>query len=193
MKKVLYNEKVWIVSPQEGYCLALRGDTSGRMASELIIPKDSDLIDKVIEVISTKKDIYIPDYDVEQKKLDLDEFKQYIIQQTKILLEKYLENNPIKIGDEFYSVSKSSQANLLSMIKTGEMAVEIGVDFIPTWAPIGKVQREYSLQDLKKIFIEIQSYVHKLVLQQQMKEQEILAITSKEDLLDLDMNYHIEI
>lgn len=190
MKKVLYNEKVWIITPEEGHYLALRGDQTGSTSSELIIPISSDLIDRVFEVVNTQKTVYTPNYSLEQKNLELAELKQYIISQTKILLESYLENNPVKINDKFYSVSTKSQANLLAMIKAGEMAQETGIDFTLTWAPVGEIQQEYSLYDLKKIFVEIQLYVHKFVLQQQLKEQEILAISSKEELLNLDIGYH---
>ena len=122
MNKVLYNNKVWIITPEEGHYLALRGDQSNRTASELIIPKNSELIDRVIEIVNTKQTVFVPNYDLDQKNLELDELKQYIISQTKILLESYLENNPVKIDDKFYNVSQKSQANLLAMIKAGEMA-----------------------------------------------------------------------
>ena len=108
MKKVLYNEKVWIITPEEGHYLALRGDQTGSTSSELIIPISSDLIDRVFEVVNTQKTVYTPNYSLEQKNLELAELKQYIISQTKILLESYLENNPVKINDKFYSVSTKS-------------------------------------------------------------------------------------
>ena len=85
---------------------------------------------------------------------------------------------------------KLSRSRIQAMIKAGEMAQETGIDFTLTWAPVGEIQQEYSLYDLKKIFVEIQLYVHRFVLQQQLKEQEILAISSKEELLNLDIGYH---
>jgi hypothetical protein len=98
--------------------------------------------------------------------MPLDELRQNIILQTKVLLESYLINHPFVFNGKSYNVSNEAQSHLLSMIKAGEMARELGVDFKLKWAAIGEIQTEWTLEDLKTLFINIQAYVNTFVVQQ---------------------------
>ena len=169
MKKILSGDLL-IVTPDEGYLLALRGAFEGNPADSITLSKNSPLLERIVEIPSVKKEVYVPNYTQSQKDLALDELKQYIISQSKILLESYLSTHPLEYNGEKYSVSKDSQQNLLTMIKAGEMAEELGTDFKLSWAPIGSIQTSWSLIELKHLFVMIQIYIHKFVIQQQLKE-----------------------
>lgn len=180
-----------IITPEEGYVLALQGDVIGKVAKRLILHPNSSLLNRIVEIpYEERNKPKIPSYIKDQQDLGLVEFKQYIINQTKILLENYLDKHPLKYQGSFYNVSSSAQNHLLSMIKAGEMAQEMGKDFTVFWAPSGEVRREWTLIDLKMLFVEIQAYVNKFVMQQQIKEQEILAMASRDTLLKYDLNYY---
>lgn len=190
MKQIL-SGNLLIITPEEGYSLALRGNISeGNFSSKMMVPKDSPIIEKIIEVPYTENSVYVPEYTQVQKDMSLAELQKNIIQQTKVILENYLTAHPYFFKDKFYNVSTEAQTHLLSMIKAGEMSKELGLNFQLKWSAIGEIQMEWTLEDLKLLFVNIQSYVNKFVIQQQKKEQEILSIASKEELINLDLSYH---
>lgn len=124
--------------------------------------------------------------------MTLDEIRQHIITQTKIILQEFLNENPMKYKGELYSVTSEAQSHLSSVINAAEDAQNLGIVFTPMWNPQGESRRVYSLDELKRIFIAIQQYILPFVIQQQELEQIILATTNKEQLLNMNISYYKE-
>lgn len=181
-----------VVTPSEGYTLALRGDSSGETYAEISRNKNRSL-DDIIEVKLTNLPIYVPHYEKNlAEETNLGEIKKYIILQTKKLLEEFLDNNPILFEDQYYNVSSEAQGHLASVIKAAESAQELNISYTPMWNAIGQQREYYSLETLKTLFIEIQKYVLKFIIQQQQMELQILSIKDREELLNFSIIYHKE-
>jgi hypothetical protein len=62
MKQIL-SGNLLIITPAEGYALALRGNVvEGKLASEMMIPKNSPLVERIIEVPCASTPVYVPEY-----------------------------------------------------------------------------------------------------------------------------------
>lgn len=189
-KEIIGN--IAIIKPSEGYVLAFRGDSSGEVYQKVSRHKDKP-IDDIIEVKEINIPIYIPIYKENLiEKTNLDEIKQHIISQTKKILEEFLDNNPLLFEEKYYNVSSEAQSHLASIIKAAESAQELQIHYTPMWNSIGEQREYYSLETLKKLFIEIQKYVLKFIIQQQKMEEEILSIDNKTDLLNFSIIYSKE-
>lgn len=181
-----------VITPSEGYTLALRGDSSDMTYSEISRNKNRTL-DDIIEVKLTNLPVYVPNYEKNlAQETNLDEIKKYIILQTKKLLEEFLDNNPLLFEEQYYNVSSSAQGHLASVIKAAESAQELGIAYTPMWNAMGHQREYYSLETLKTLFIEIQKYVLQFIIQQQQMELQILSLKDKEELLNFSIIYHKE-
>ena len=97
-----------VITPSEGYTLALRGDSSDMTYSEISRNKNRTL-DDIIEVKLINLPVYVPNYEKNlSQETNLDEIKKYIILQTKKLLEEFLDNNPLLFEEQYYNVSSSA-------------------------------------------------------------------------------------
>lgn len=183
---------VIVIKPSEGYVLAFRGDSSQTTYKRISRHKNKP-IDDIVEVKESNVPVFVPDYKENLiEKTNLDEIKQHIILQTKKILEEFLNNNPLLFEEQYYNVSSEAQGHLASIIKAAESAEEMNISYTPMWNPIGGQREYYSLQTLKKLFIEIQKYVLKFVIQQQNMEQQILSINDKIELLNFSIIYNKE-
>lgn len=183
---------VVVIRPSEGYVLTLRGDSSKETYRKISRHKDKSIND-IIEVKQSNVPIYVPIYEENlAEKTNLDEIKQHIISQTKKILEEFLDNNPLLFEEQYYNVSSEAQSHLASIIKAAESAQELQIHYTPMWNPIGGQREFYSLETLKKLFIEIQKYVLKFIIQQQKMEEKILSINNKIDLLNFSIIYSKE-
>lgn len=181
-----------VIKPSEGYLLTLRGDPSGTTYVKISRNKNFP-IDDIIEVKEANLPVYVPEYEKNiVEETNLDEIKKYIILQTKKLLEEFLDNNPLLFEERYYNVSSDAQGHLASVIKAAENAQELGISYTPMWNAIGHQREYYSLKTLKTLFIEIQKYVLKFVIQQQKMELQILSIKDKEELLNFSIIYNKE-
>lgn len=179
-----------IIQASEGYTLTFRGDSSNQTFAKIILPvNNTKMINKIIEVEDTNIPIYVPEYQKDTSSMNVDELQQFIISQTKIILQEFLSDNPIEFNGKKYNVTSETQSHLASVIKAAEDAQELEISYTPMWNAIDEQREGYELVALKQLFIEIQKYVLIFVMQQQKMEREILQISDREKLLNYSIKY----
>lgn len=188
----MYQEKygnVIVVKPSEGYSLVFRGDSSGSTYDRITRHKDSSFED-IVEVKKDYSEVYIPQYEEDEKNLeDVGKIRQLVVSKSKVILEEFLKENPLEFEGAYYNVSSEAQNHLASVIKAAEYAQSLGISYTPKWNPIDGKRVSYSLETLKRLFIEIQDYVLSFVIQQQEIEEQILALNDKIEILNFNIVY----
>ena len=116
--------------------------------------------------------------------LTLDEYKAYKIGLSKAALGKYLEENPITSEahagiPERYSVTADKQTYLAMMIQITTMANENNIAYTPSWNAVGKAcTYDWTLAELQRLALEIESMVRPLISAQQYMENAINEATT---------------
>ena len=185
----IINKNSKLIEASEGYKLSFRNSSSNKFFTRLKCSIDFDE-SNLLEVKKTNIEIKLPVIEKQfEENSNLDEIKQYIISQTKILLQEFLKKNPLLYKGKYYSVTSEAQNHLLNMIQAAENAEKLKISFTPTWNAIDEVRSFYSIDDLKKLSIEIQNYILPYIIQQQVMEQQILELLDKNDLLTFNIAY----
>ena len=161
MIKTFLSDSILHIVPSEGYLLTFRGDSSGETFAEMYVPISKD-ISKLVEVKAENVPVYIPEVIENIEEKSVDEIQQYLISQTKNLLRKFLENNPLLFEGKLYSVTTEAQAHLNAIIRAAEYANTLNIDYVPMWNDIEEIRQAYNLETLQLLFIKIQQYVSKL-------------------------------
>lgn len=182
-------DTIKIIKASEGQKLAFRGSSSGDFFTIITVPLNFKEEEDLIEVQDTSIATYIPKYEPETYNMTVDEIQQYIISQTKILLQEFLHENPLYYKGKYYNVSSEAQSHLASLIKAAEDAEALDILFIPMWNAVGENREIFELKELKILMIEIQKYILPYIIQQQNLENKILSISNKEELLTLNLAY----
>lgn len=184
-------ETCMVVTASEGYVLALRGDTSGDTFTKRIQRLDAT-IDDLVEIPKENAPVFIPEINESTSSMSVGELQQYLILQSKVILQGFLQDNPLEFEGKFYSVTSDAQAHLISIIQAAQQAANLGITYTPMWNAIDEVRSPYQLDFLQRLFIEIQNYILTFVIQQQIMEQQILTIDNTEDLLQFSILYKKE-
>lgn len=112
------------------------------------------------------------------------EYVESRIGQSKVDLETFLANNPIKWKDgKYYSVTSSKQAQLTSIIATYQIEVQSNPSAVITWNSTGEECVEWDINELCALAVAIKDYVKPMVTYQQAKEIELRAC---EKIADVD-------
>ena len=159
---------------------------------------NDSLHDKVIVALNSRpniKEVEVPSYIGDCSTLD--EIKEVMIQQSKINLANFLENNPLfsKAKYEegrYYNVTSEKQQQLTAKVLMGMMKATEGQSYDLTWNDTGNVCEIWDLLQLKQLSEEIDAYVTPLVKLQQTIEVQIKDTQTIEDVLKIDINFSLE-
>lgn len=123
--------------------------------------------------------------------VDLDSVKRVRIQQSKTLLEKYLENHPLLYTDgNYYSVTKNKQNLLAGKLLTYQLELQSGVENPElTWNRSGDVLVPWAYENLVCLNNAIKTYVEPYVIKQQVYEKQINLSSTVEEVNDLVIDY----
>lgn len=158
---------------------------------------NDSLHDKIIVGLNSKpniKEIEVPNYIGTSSTLD--EIKETMIQQSKINLANFLENNPLfsKVKYEegrYYKVTAEKQQQLTSKILMYEGYSKMGLPYELTWNDVGEVCEKWEYEELFQLSMEIDAYVTPLVKQQQTIEVQIKDSQSIEDVLKINIDFGV--
>lgn len=148
--------------------------------------KTVDNMKETIEEIVGKTDI---------TEMTLEDAISYKIKQSKIALSEFLENSSIastchKSERAEYSVTSEKQQYLISMITIAELANNAGVEYQPSWNAKGQpCSYDWTIEELKQLAFEMESFVRPLVSKQQEIEVTIKNCKSVEEVIAVEFNY----
>lgn len=133
---------------------------------------------KTREKLYKLKDVIIKNYSCLK---DLKQFKQ---EENKNQLNDYLKNNSLIWKDnKEYGVTKEDQQELSAEITKYYHAQNTNKNYIPMWHSKGKVNTEWTIEDLTQLEIDIAEYVKPLYLEMQKKKELINNCETEEELL----------
>lgn len=154
-------------------------------ATETAVKTVEELKEKVDEMTYTKP----------ISEMSLEEAIAYKIKQSKLALASFLENATItsschKSEEARYSVTSEKQQYLISMITISELAIAAGVEYQPSWNATGEpCSYDWTVDELKQLAFEMESFVRPLVSKQQAIETEIKACTTVEEVINVVISY----
>jgi hypothetical protein len=167
---------------------------SSELGMEVIGTTDETLYLKTKEtgyfdiIIEDKK---IVDIMPKEKHIDLDEYKQNKIAQSKQQLHEFLESNPLEYNNELYSVTQEKQSLLTSAIAAYQLKIQAGIPAVLKWNTTGDICREFTLEEITGLVVAITEYVQPRVEKQQALEVAINNCTTIEELDNIEINYEV--
>ena len=139
---------------------------------------------KIIDVIATEPVVTAEEIEAHKTKR---------IQESKILLAKQLNDNPILYTDgKYYSVTEEKQALLNGNLASYERAKSVGIEYPLKWNSTGSSCLEWEYNDLLALSLTIAAYVAPKVAIQQNIELDIKACETIDEInavvIDYDRN-----
>ena len=136
---------------------------------------------KIVDVVATEPIVTAEEIEAHKTKR---------IQESKILLAKWLNDNPILYTDgKYYSVTEEKQALLNGNLASYERAKSIGVEYPLKWNSTGSSCVEWEYNDLLALSLTIAAYVAPKVAIQQNIELDIKACETIEDIDAVVIDY----
>ena len=121
---------------------------------------------------------------------DIEDFRNYKIQQSKTILAEWFENNPMLYTDgKYYSVTAEKQSLLNGNLASYERAKTAGIDYPLKWNSTGAECKLWDYTDLVSLSLIIAEYVAPKVAMQQAYELQIKACKTIEEINEIVINY----
>ena len=145
---------------------------------ELVLKDDGS---KIIDIVATKPVVTAEEIEAHKTKR---------IQESKILLAKWLNDNPILYTDgKYYSVTEEKQALLNGNLASYERATKAGVEYPLNWNSTGEECTEWNYNDLLTLSLSIAAYVAPKVAIQQKIELDIKACETMDEINAVVIDY----
>ena len=139
---------------------------------------------KIVDVVATEPVVTAEEIEAHKTKR---------IQESKILLAKWLNDNPILYTDgKYYSVTEEKQALLNGNLASYERATKAGVEYPLKWNSTGEECTEWNYNDLLTLSLNIAAYVAPKVAMQQNIELDIKACETMDEIDAVVINYDEE-
>lgn len=145
---------------------------------ELVLNDDGS---KIIDVVATEPVVTAEEIEAHKTKR---------IQESKILLAKWLNDNPILYTDgKYYSVTEEKQALLNGNLASYERAKSMGIVYDLKWNATEQPCESWSYTDLLTLSLNIAAYVAPKVAMQQNIELDIKACETMDEINAVVINY----
>ena len=139
---------------------------------------------KIVDVVAIEPVVTAEEIEVHKTKR---------IQESKILLAKWLNDNPILYTDgKYYSVTEEKQALLNGNLASYERAKSVGIEYPLKWNSTGSSCVEWEYNDLLTLSLTIAGYVAPKVAIQQNIELDIKACETMDDIDAVVIDYDEE-
>ena len=136
---------------------------------------------KIIDVVATKPVVTAEEIEAHKTKR---------IQESKMLLAKWLNDNPILYTDgKYYSVTEEKQALLNGNLASYERATKAGVEYPLKWNSTGEECTAWNYNDLLTLSLSIAAYVAPKVAIQQNIELDIKACETMDEIDAVVIDY----
>ena len=173
-------------------------DTDFAGNADWVIPDGSELAEKIIRLYPNFEFVFddngnIADVTATEPIVTAEEIEAHKtkrIQESKILLAKWLNDNPILYTDgKYYSVTEEKQALLNGNLASYERAKSVGIEYPLKWNSTGSSCLEWEYNDLLALSLTIAAYVAPKVAIQQNIELDIKACETMEDIDAVVIDY----
>ena len=136
--------------------------------------------------------IYVPTE--EELRIAFEGAKEIKINESKLLLEEYLINNPLVSSchgdvEAKYTITSEKQSLMASNYLNYTIAKGVGIEPILTWNSAGSECEVWTEQEYVTLILQIGEYVKPLVSLQQSYEVQIRSCTTQEELDEIEIVY----
>ena len=169
--------------------------------ADYVIPEDSDLTEKIIALYPNFDFVFDDEGNISDvveiepvvTAEEIEVHKTKRIQESKMMLVKWLNDNPILYTDgKYYSVTEEKQALLNGNLASYERATQAGIEYPLKWNSTGEECTDWSYNDLLTLSLNIAAYVAPKVAIQQNIELDIKACETMDEInavvIDYDRN-----
>ena len=166
--------------------------------ADFVIPDGSDLAEKIKATYPNFEFVFDDDGNL----IDVTEIEPIVtadeieahktkrIQESKMLLAKWLNNNPILYTDgKYYSVTEEKQALLNGNLASYERAKSVDIEYPLKWNSTGEGCTDWSYNDLLTLSLNIAAYVAPKVAIQQNIELDIKACETMDEINAVVIDY----
>lgn len=140
------------------------------------------------------KGFYYKYIDIDSSDMTLDELKDAKIDLTKILLQKYIAQNPLlsdchggKVAT--YSIDESKMVRMSLMITSYMVLTQFGIKDQITWNETGKNCEVWTLEECVKLLAQWKPIIKALIERQQLLEIQIKECNVKELVSAINIEY----
>lgn len=132
-------------------------------------------------------------YGVDPSKLPLDEYKSYLRNRNNLLLQTFLEDNPLQWSDgKYYSASKEDQSLLINNFNAYQLQVSSGIEAKLEWNSADSMCREFTVEEYCALMGAIYAYAKKMVKLCQWYKVKIVNAVTRDEAEAIDLNYSVE-
>lgn len=127
--------------------------------------------------------------------MTLDEAINFRIKESKKALSEFFNTATIKSSchggkEAEYSITSEKQSYLISMIAIADLAAASGVEYQPSWNASGEIcTYDWTVDELKQLAFEMETYVRPLVSKQQTIEKSISACKTVAEVKEIEISY----
>lgn len=172
-------------------------DTDFMGDADFVIPDDSELAEKVISLypnfeIVTHKGSVTDVIEIEPVVTpeQLEARKENRIQESKLMLSKWLNDNPLLYTDgNYYSCTEEKQSLLNSNLASYERSIAGGFDYQLRWNSTGCECVPWNYDSLRALSLTIAAYVAPKISIQQAIEIQIRSCTTLEEVNSVEISY----
>lgn len=130
----------------------------------------------------------------EIKNIDINEFKEQKILESKELLAEFLATHPLfstckYSSGRYYTCTSEKQQQLTSKLLIAGMYVQLGQPYHLTWNDQGGICENWGMEELTLLSLQIDAYVTPLVKLQQSIEVKIKNANTIKEIRDIEINY----
>lgn len=173
-------------------------DTDFIGCADYIVPDGSELAEKIISLYPNFKIVEDDDGGI----IDVIETEPVItpeqiearkaerIQESKVQLAQWLNNNPFLYTDgKYYSCTEEKQSLLNGNLASYERATKAGIEYPLKWNSTGDECELWDYEELLTLSLNIAAYVAPKVSKQQTLEVQIRECNTIEDIDNTEINY----
>lgn len=136
---------------------------------------------------------YVPT--LEELEMQFQENKARQIGISKIMLAKFLGDNPIHSTahnntEGIYSITSEKQTLMMSQYMTYQIEKSVNPNAKLTWNETGKSCEDWTEEEFLRLILEVKAYVYPLVSYQQRIEEEIINCNTQEELDGVVIDYN---
>ena len=192
---ILYKDKRFVTRSDEP-------NTDFMGDADFVVPDDSELAEKIIQLYPNFDfvigddgnkivDVVATEPIVTAEEIEAHKTKR--IQESKILLAKWLNDNPILYTDgKYYSVTEEKQALLNGNLASYERAKSMGIVYDLKWNATEQPCETWSYTDLLTLSLNIAAYVAPKVSKQQLLEVQIRNCETMDEIDAVVIDYDEE-
>ena len=127
---------------------------------------------------------------VDVSTLTLDEYKEYVQNQNKEAMAKYIADNPVLWTDgKYYGIKQEDQQEMMADLMVYDFETKLGNEWTLEWHNIHKACREFTYEEFCQLLHTIITIVYPIRRLQETYKEQIYSCETRDDINVIEFNY----